>query len=194
MRKVQFAAAAAILLTVTLYACGSDNSNEEKKDPFPTEAEMVSRGEYLVATIGCDDCHSPKRMGAHGPELIPELRLSGYPKGRPMLPPDTGALKKGWMLMGPDLTSTVGPWGTSFAANITSDGTGVGNWTEAQFIKAMRTGKIKGLDNARPMLPPMPWFNFAKLTDEDLSAILAYLKSTPPVQNIVPAPIPPSKL
>ena len=194
MRKVNFVVAAAIAITATLYACNSDTPKEEKKDPIPTQAEMINRGEYLVAAVGCDDCHSPKRMGAQGPEVIPELRLSGYPADRPIQQGGNGALKKDWMLFGPDLTMAVGPWGTSFSANITSDGTGIGNWTESNFITAMRTGKIKGLENGRPILPPMPWFNFAKFTDQDLKSIFAYLKSTTPIRNVAPAPIPPSNM
>jgi cytochrome c553 len=151
-------------------------------------AQLVKRGEYLVSVIGCDDCHSPKKMGPNGPEIDMDLRLSGAPGNRPMAPVDSGALKKGWVLFAPDLTSAVGPWGTSFAANLTSDDTGIGNWTEAQFIKALREGKFKGMDNTRPLLPPMPWFNLAKLSDQDLKSIFAFLKTTKPVENRVPAP------
>ncbi|MBN8861475.1 MAG: c-type cytochrome [Sphingobacteriales bacterium] len=176
-------------------ACGG---NIRQADAAPAAAlthdSLVSRGSYLVSTIGCDDCHSPKRMGAHGPEVIPELRLSGFIKGGMLPPVDTGAIKKGWALFSPDLTAAVGPWGISYAANITSDATGIGSWTEAQFIKSIREGKLKGLDNTRPMLPPMPWFNFAKLTDTDLKAIYTFLQSTNPVENAVPAPVPPNAI
>jgi mono/diheme cytochrome c family protein len=189
MRKVNLLTVAAIVIASTLYACSNaKSSNEEKKDPAPSQAEMIKRGEYLVAAIGCDDCHSPKKMGPQGPEVIPELRLSGYPANRPIQNPDTKALTQGFMLFGGDLTSAVGPWGMSFAANITSDATGIGNWTEHNFITALRTGKMKGLENGRPMLPPMPWFNFKNMTDEDLKAIFAYLKTTNPVANVVPGP------
>lgn len=61
----------------------------------------------------------------------------------------------------------------------------------AQFEKAIREGKSKGLDGTRPMLPPMPWPNIAKLSDEDLQAVFTYLKSLPPVKNAVPNPLPP---
>jgi mono/diheme cytochrome c family protein len=188
MRKANFIIAA-VITAGGLYACSNMASTDQKKDPIPTQAEMVKRGEYLVASIGCDDCHSPKQMGPKGPEVIQELRFSGYPANRALQKPDSNSLKQGWMLFGPDLTSSVGPWGVSFAANISSDATGIGNWTEHNFITAMRTGKMKGLENGRPMLPPMPWFNFRNLTDEDLKSIFAYLKSTPPVPNVVPAPM-----
>jgi hypothetical protein len=191
MRKITTALVAGILILigVEMGACNSVENNEKTGEENLTNEELTKRGEYLVSAIGCDDCHSPKRMGPQGPEIIPELRLSGYPSDRPVQKADTNALKQGWMLFTPDLTSAVGPWGVSFAANITSDATGLGNWTEENFIKAMRTGKLKGSDNGRMILPPMPWFNFAKFSDQDLKSIFAYLKSTKPVVNVPPSPI-----
>lgn len=56
----------------------------------------------------------------------------------------------------------------------------------------MTKGKFKGQENGRSLLPPMPSQNFAKLTDDDVDAIYTYLKSVPPVKNVVPANIPPS--
>lgn len=158
------------------------------------QEDLEKRGEYLVTSIGCADCHSPKRMGRSGPEEIAELKLSGYPSDAKLPEVEKAALEKGWMLFNPDLTAGVGPWGISFAANITSDETGIGNWTFDQFKTAMRKGKYKGLENGRDLLPPMPWQNFANLSDDDLKAMFTYLQSTKPVSNIVPAPIPPDKL
>lgn len=172
----------------TIVACNSASSKENTEPKKPTNEERVKRGEYLVATVGCDDCHSPKRMGPNGPELIPELRLSGYPSSRPLNKVDQNSIKNGWMLLSADLTSAVGPWGMSFAANLTSDETGIGNWTESQFLKAIREGKWMGAENTRPILPPMPWFVYKNMTDEDLKSIFAYLKTVPPVNNVAPAP------
>jgi hypothetical protein len=152
-------------------------------------AEMVNRGAYLVNAIGCDDCHSPKRFGPQGPELIPELRLSGFTQGTELPPIDTATVNQGWTLFGPDFTSAVGLWGQSYAANLTSDETGIGHWTEDHFLTAIKRGKLKGLDNGRDLLPPMPWFVYKNLTDEDIKSIFYYLKSTPPVRNIVPNPV-----
>lgn len=154
----------------------------------------IKRGEYLVSSMGCDDCHSPKKMGPKGPEIIPELRFSGYPSKRPLQKANTQAIKDGWVLFNGDLTTAVGEWGESFAANITSDATGIGNWTEDQFLRAIREGKLKGLEGSRPILPPMPWFAYRNLTDSDLKDIFAFLKSTTPVENVVPAPIAPTDL
>ena len=159
-----------------------------------TKDSLVKRGAYLVTVMGCDDCHSPKRMGLHGPEVIPELRLSGYQQNIPLPPVNSSEIKKGWVLFSPDLTAAAGPWGVSFAANLTSDPTGIGNWTELQFRKALREGKFKGLDNTRPLLPPMPWPNFGQLTDTDIKAVFTFLQSTRPVKNIVPAPQQPAAM
>jgi hypothetical protein len=91
-----------------------------------------------------------------------------------------------------DLTAWVGPWGISFAMNLTPDKkTGLGNWTASDFVKTMRTGKHLGA--GRPLLPPMPWYDVAVLTDRDIKAIFAYLRSIKPIDNAVPAPIPPKK-
>ena len=150
----------------------------------------VERGRYLVTAMGCDDCHSPKNMGPHGPEIDTNLRFSGYPAGRPL--PEINDRSAGqWILFCGDLTAARGPWGTSFAANISSDPTGIGNWTEAQFVRCLREGIWKGLPGGRPLLPPMPWQNFSKLNDRDLKSIYAYLKTTKPVSNNVPEPLAP---
>lgn len=184
----------ATLVVVIFFSCKESSSKDPEKSIAMTNEEMVERGSYLVNAMGCDDCHSPKRMGANGPEIIPELRLSGYPGERPTGPIDTSIVSKGWALIGLDLTTAVGPWGQSFAANITPDTTGIGLWTAEQFKKALREGLYKGIDGSRPILPPMPWFAYKNLTDDDINSVFAYLKSLPAVKNIVPAPKPFSTL
>lgn len=195
MRKTFLSLAAIIVIAPVIFIACSDSAASEKKESITmTNAQKIQRGAYLVNSIGCDDCHSPKKVTANGVEIIPELRLSGYRAGTTFLKPATDAVKQGWVLFGTEFTTAVGPWGQSFAANLTSDGTGIGNWKEEQFIKAIREGKYKGLDNTRPLLPPMPWFVYKNLNDDDLRSIFAYLKSTKPVKNVVPAPIPSKKL
>ena len=189
MRKLNSVMAITVVIIAggMLYACTSASS-EEKKEPIMSQAEMVKRGEYLVNSVGCDDCHSPKTFGPKGPEIIAEKRLSGYPADRPFQKADSNVVKQGWMLFASDLTSAVGPWGVSFAANLTPDETGIGKWTEQNFMNAIRHGKSKGLMNNRDLLPPMPWFVYKNFTDEDIKSIFAYLKTLPPVHNVVPAP------
>jgi hypothetical protein len=91
-----------------------------------------------------------------------------------------------------DNTAFAGPWGISYAANLTPDATGIGNWTFEQFDKAMREGKAKGLEENRTLLPPMPWTNYRNMEADDMKAIFAYLKSIKAVNNEPPAPQPPT--
>jgi hypothetical protein len=183
----------ALFATALLAACGGSPKPEPTAEALApaveTEASKIERGRYLVGIMGCNDCHSPKLMGPQGPYLDPDRILSGYPADRPLPPVPANA--EAWALMAMDLTAAVGPWGTTFAANITSDETGIGNWTYEQFERALRHGLYKGLEGSRPLLPPMPWQNMVDMKAEDMQAMFAYLKSTKPVENVVPAPIPP---
>ncbi|RDB02421.1 c-type cytochrome [Runella aurantiaca] len=197
MKNTHYAIAAIALFgTSVLIGCTANSENLEKteKSAVKSEEAIIKRGEYLVGIMGCQDCHSPKRMGAQGPEIIPELHLSGHPADHPIGKVVPEALKNGWMLFGPDGTASVGPWGVSFSANLTSDATGIGTWSYEQFKTALTQGKSKGLATARPLLPPMPWVNYTNMAEEDIEAVFKYLKSTKPVKNAVPAPIPPDKL
>jgi hypothetical protein len=117
--------------------------------------------------------------------------LSGHPADGPKIDVDRKELANKKLAVTADLTEWVGPWGTSYAANLTPDPTGIGSWKEEQFFLALREGKFKGLPNSRPILPPMPWDMFKHMTDGEIKAIFAYLKSIPPVSNIVPPPLPP---
>ena len=179
----------AAITTLVLMACQANSAGSKKEKPvIVSKDSLINRGAYLVYTMLCDDCHSPKKMGPNGPEIIPELRLSGARQNTKLPPLDVSDIKKGWTLFNEDFTSIAGAWGVSFAGNLTSDETGIGNWTEEQFKKAITQGKYKGLDNSRPLLSPMPWPQFSILNDADIKAIYTYLKSTKPVRNVVPAP------
>ncbi len=163
------------------------------ESPGKAVVNPIERGEYLVTMSGCHDCHSPKIMTEMGPEPDPARLLSGHPANEKLaeIPVDLIGPDKWGAITNNNLTAWAGPWGVSFAANLTPDEvTGTGAWTEESFIQIMRTGKHLG--TGRPILPPMPWFNLAKVSDQDLKAIFAYLQSLKPIENMVPAPIPPS--
>jgi hypothetical protein len=181
-----------------LYITACTNSNQKSNTDNAVVAakpeDIVNHGKYLVTVMGCNDCHSPKRMGANGPEVIPELMLSGYPSDRPIVKFEDKMIKTGFAMFYPDLTAAAGPWGVSFAANLTPDETGIGTWTEEQFKNAFMHGKYMGLEGTRMLLPPMPWFNFTSLTNDDAHAIFMYLKSIKPVKNAVPPPVTPDKM
>ena len=154
---------------------------------------LIERGRYLVVLGGCNHCHSPKVFGPNGPMVDTTKILSGSPASNPVLTVGEGVLgpEKWGALTTNDLTTWAGPWGVSFSRNLTPDKeTGIGSWTEAMFIKALRTGKDMG--EGRPILPPMPWEDIGKSTDSDLKAMFAYLKSLKPIHNPIHDPIPPT--
>ena len=158
--------------------------------PPASSTARVARGAYLVQTMGCNDCHTPLKLGARGPEPDMSRALTGHPvelemPPAPALPPGPW----GWVAAATN-TAFAGPWGVSFTANLTPDvETGLGAWTEQMFIDTMRTGRHQG--KGRPVLPPMPYQIIAAATDEDIRSIFAYLQSLTPVHNQVPAPIDP---
>ena len=134
---------------------------------------------------------SPKKMTAMGPVIDSSAMLAGHIAGSPEPMVNKKDAQGKGLIVTSDLTTWVGPWGTSYTANLTSDETGIGNWTEKQFMRALREGKYKGLEGARSLLPPMPWEMYRNFTDDEIKAIFAYLKTTKPVKNVVPAPLPP---
>ncbi|HYG69654.1 MAG TPA: c-type cytochrome, partial [Anaeromyxobacteraceae bacterium] len=149
-----------------------------------TADATVARGKYLVTVAGCNDCHTPLKMGPNGPAPDLTRMLSGHPQdlAMPPAPPMSGP----WgVAMALTATAFSGPWGTTFASNLTPDPeTGIGRWTEKDFVDTVRSGRHLG--RGRPILPPMPIAYLRQMTDEDLKAVYAYLRSVPAVQNRVP--------
>jgi mono/diheme cytochrome c family protein len=166
----------------------------ETKAAAPAQSP-VERGKYLTLVGGCNDCHTPKTFGPNGPEYDMTKELSGHPNGDKLAPvPKTLIGPTGWGTVASNhLTAWAGPWGVSFAMNLTSDkATGVGSWSEETFVNAIRLGKHMG--TGRPILPPMPWVWYKSMTDEDLKAVYAYLQSLPPINNPIPDPLPQDKI
>lgn len=189
MKKVTIVLAmAALTTTILVFSC--KNPSADSGTVTLSQDSLVKKGAYLVSVMGCDDCHSNKVMGAQGPELDMANRFGGHLASAQLGPIDKSQLDKGWVLFSMAQTATFGPWGISYAANISSSEHGIGNWTLDQFKLALREGKYKGLKESRPLLPPMPWEGYKNLKDEDIEAIFTYLKSTPPVDNVVPAWVP----
>lgn len=193
-----FSSIVLIISSFFYFSCQNQEEGEELEPiaeaQVDSHQELVERGKYLIEIMGCNDCHSPKKMGERGPEIIPELALSGFPADRPILKFEDPLIKEGFGMMYPDLTGAAGPWGLSFAANLTPHETGLGNWTLEQFTIALREGKSKGIRTNRMLLPPMPWQNYVGIKDEDIAALFEYLQSIPPVDNRVPQPIEPQSM
>jgi mono/diheme cytochrome c family protein len=122
--------------------------------------DPARRGRYLVTTLGCGFCHTP--IGADG-ALVESLLLAGGQK---------------WAAV---------PFGEYVSYNLTSDKeTGLGSWTDDQ-IKAFVTTGVRR-DGSRMIPFPMPWTSYANLKADDLGAIVAYLRTLPPVTNRIPPP------
>src|SRR5262245_9784458 len=129
------------------------------------EDEQVTRGKYLVQLAGCTDCHTP-----------------GYFFGKPDMARYLG---------GSDMGVEVPGLGIFVGRNITPDkDTGLGNWTNEQITTAIQTGVRP---DGRILAPIMPWRAYAVMTKSDAAAVVAFLKSLPPVSNKVPGPFGPDE-
>jgi mono/diheme cytochrome c family protein len=153
-------------------------------------ADKVARGKYIVSTSACHDCHTPWTMGPNGPAPDMSRALSGHPQDFKVPPPPKP--EGPWIAaFAATNTAWAGPWGVSFTANLTPDPeTGLGKWTQRNFIETIRTGRHMG--RGREVLPPMPIMVYNNFTDDDLAAIFAYLQSIPAIRNRVPEPLPPA--
>jgi mono/diheme cytochrome c family protein len=122
--------------------------------------DPVARGKYLTAVGGCTDCHTP-----------------GYFLGKPDEKRYLGGSEVGFEIPG---------MGVFHGPNLTPDKeTGLGNWSSEEIVTSLQTGVRP---DRRILAPIMPWRAFAQLTKDDAMAIVAYLKSLPPVKNKVPGP------
>ena len=148
--------------------------------PQPAAAQAsseVERGAYLVSIAGCPVCHSPFK-----PEYsdlsklsLDQIKVLAYDEDRAS---DTSRLMAGGRVF------DLGPAGFVISANLTPDvETGIGGWTDDQVKIAIRTGLTP---EGRVLFPLMPYASFNNLSDEDLNAIVAYLRTLPAVKNQVP--------
>lgn len=120
----------------------------------PASAKDLARGKYLVdGPAACGNCHT-----ARGPDLR-SLKTNLFAGGHPFA--DNGFL--------------------AFSRNITPDkDTGIGSWTDAQIIRAIREGVNK---EGETLGPPMPFAVYNNMSDDDARAIVAYLRTVKPVRN-----------
>lgn len=182
-----FSTALAAVIAFSLASCKTDVKVEHHEGADSAKATSMTpaeRGKYLVTIASCNDCHTPLKMGPNGPEPDMSRLLSGHPEQMTM--PPAPKLDMPWMAAGAaTMTAWAGPFGTTFTANLTPDSaTGLGKYSEEDFIKAIRNGVMMGM--SRPIMPPMPVEYVKQMTDEDLKAVYAYLRTIPPVKNKVP--------
>jgi mono/diheme cytochrome c family protein len=181
-----------LLLTTAAIAATSPGTACPDELSVATPDDKVIRGQYLVTIAGCNDCHTPLKVGpSGGGERDLSRMLSGHPEQLAM-PPSPMLGDGPWQVTAAEtFTAWSGPWGVSFTANLTPDAeTGLGKWTLRNFKDTIRSGRHLG--RGRLILPPMPIPMYRRMTDEDLEAIFSYLRTIPPVKNRVPEPLPPA--
>ena len=181
----------ALATALALQAASAAGAGAGEAAPAQADPAQVDRGRYLVTILGCNDCHTPWRMGENGPEPDMSRMLSGHPQ-QLVLPPPPALTPGAWESASwSTVTAWAGPWGISYTRNLTPDKeTGLGSWTEKEFVATLRTGRERGI--GRELQPPMPWPAYGQATDADLAAVFAYLRSIPAVANRVPDNLPPA--
>ena len=187
MKKLTYVCSVIISLLIVISCADKSAKTQYEELPFYGGFESMEQwGEHLVTIADCNVCHTPKKMTSHGPVLDSTRLFSGHPAAMPKIDSTYNDIAMKGLTLTMDLTEWMGPWGTSYAANLTPDETGIGNWTEEQFMYAIRNGKFKGLPGSRSLLPPMPWEMYRFMTDGELKAIFTFLKTIKPIQNVVP--------
>lgn len=163
-RTISAAAAAGVL---ALGACSQPDAGPAaaaQPASAPSQADLLARGKYLASIMDCAGCHRP---GALTGQAKPDTPLSGS--------------QEGFEIPG---------FGVVYPPNLTPHETGLGAWTEEQIITAVTKGERP---DGRILAPIMPSHAYANLTPEDAKALVAYLKSLPPVEHKVPGPTPPDQ-
>lgn len=154
--------------------------------------ERLEIGEAVVEGWNCSFCHTPQIKGPEGkPMPDPKRLMSGHPADD-QIPavPDMIISSPEWMEFLDNLDSTA--WATDnlliFSANLTPDDeTGIGTWTEVEFVETIREGRHRGIE--RRINYPMPWRELSELSNEELLSVYEYLMSLEPVNNQVPPSI-----
>ncbi len=164
MTLVSRLAATAVATGAVLLAPWAMGAAPHKSTHAAMPHDAVKHGQYLATVMGCGDCHTPGTLYG-SPDH--DRALSGS--------------ELGWQ----------GPWGVTYARNLTSDKeTGIGSWTAEQITQALRSGQRP---DGTQLRPPMPWPDFSQLNDADMKDLVAYLQSLPPVHHKVPDALPPGQ-
>jgi len=135
----------------------------------PEDHDLVNRGEYLLELLGCGSCHT-----------------NGAFDGNPDMSRPLAGSRTGIAYTSP---LAVRFPGVVYPANITSDvDTGIGSWSDEEVANAIRAGIGR---HGKRRIVTMPWPGYAKLSDDDVKAIVSYLRTVEPVRHKVPAEVAP---
>ena len=185
------------IASLCFYSCSEKADDSATAEAIETPdyggyESQVAWGEHLVTIGGCNDCHTPKVMTPQGPADDTTRLLSGHPADMPAPDVDRKAMESKGLVVTATFTAWIGPWGITYSANLTPHETGTGTWTEEQFIYAIKQNTSKGLPGSRHLLPPMAMMPVKLMTEDELKAIFAYLRTIKPIENISVQPTPPA--
>lgn len=134
---------------------------EGDPQPIPDKTDQIAYGGYLVNAAACGDCHTPMDKGAP----IEGLEFAG------------------------GFEFNMPPFGLIRSANITPHETGIGNWTEEQFVSRFKmyadSAYVPHAVSPGEFQTVMPWLMYATMEEEDLKAIYAYLRTLKPIEQVV---------
>lgn len=174
-------------LSIVALSCNQKPATEVAYSP-----ERMEIGQAIVEGWNCSFCHTPQIKGPDGKPVADQKRLmSGHPADEEIpTVPDMIISSPEWMEFLDNLDSTV--WASDdvlvFSANLTPDDeTGIGTWTETEFVETIRQGQHRGIE--RRIKYPMPWRELSEVSDEELLSVYEYLMSLEPVNNKVPESI-----
>ncbi|MEO5563542.1 MAG: c-type cytochrome, partial [Chitinophagaceae bacterium] len=144
------------VIFISVFACTNNSGSTVKQEPDTTR---VARGKYLVETVGsCMHCHSQRDFTKF-----------------------SGPIKEDTKGMG---GIAYPKFGTLYSSNITPDtATGIGGWTDDEIARAISLG-IR--ENGDTLFPIMPYYDYNKMSKEDVYSIVAYLRTLKPIINKIP--------
>jgi hypothetical protein len=145
---------------------------------FPVKYLMRSTPQPVTDAVSLPDVSDPVKRGAF------LVTMAGCKDCH--TPMDKGEPLPNLELAGGQIFE--GPWGRVASPNLTPDPSGIPYYDEILFLQAIRTGYVR----ARPLNPIMPWRHYGGMTDDDLNAIFAYLKTVKPIHHIVDNAEPPT--
>jgi mono/diheme cytochrome c family protein len=142
-----------------------------------TQEDILTHGRYIATIAGCSSCHTPDKAEYQNPKtLTPEMIQTLAFDGENAIDPQK-------FLAGGRLFD-LGPAGVVYSRNLTSDDTtGTGKWTDEQIKIAIKTGLAA---DGKTLFPVMPYHVFTGMADDDVTAVVAFIRSVNAVNNKVP--------
>ena len=183
-RKSPIAAAFVAVVAMTASACVSATETDQYIEiesvsvmdaPSPRDSDLsdeerdrVMHGKYLIELLGCGACHTDGALiGAPDSERLLAGSRVGIAIDSPLDRPFPAV---------------------TYPPNLTpDDATGLGRWSDEDIARAIRAGTDR---HGRALRAVMPWGGYARISDSDIDAIVAYLRNIEPVGHNVPAPVP----